>query len=108
MPTLKTWIGHPIEREAGNELRRSGVLISARTVEEVLAETSRILGVRFEPHDGPMWWRAYGIPGFGSGYMITDIKVERGDAMSYPMRPKRDISFQIQDADTVSVFGITD
>jgi hypothetical protein len=96
-----------MEHEPGSTLRRPGVPISARTTGEVLAEASRILGVRFEPHDGPMWFRAYGIPDFGDGYMLTDISIHRDGQMIYPMRPQRDTSFAIQESDTVSVFVIT-
>ena len=97
-----------MEHEPGSVLRRPGVPISAQTTGEVLAEASRILGVRFEPHDGPMWFRAYGIPDFGDRYMLTDISIHRDGQMIYPMRPERDTSFAIRESDTVSVFVITD
>jgi hypothetical protein len=54
-----------------------------------------------------MWFRAYGIPDFGDGYMLTDISIHRDGQMIYPMRPQRDTSFAIQESDTVSVFVIT-
>ncbi len=73
-----------------------------------MAEASRILAVRFEPHDGPMWFRVYGIPDYGDRYMLTDISIERAGVMTYPMRPNRDTGFAIQDSDIVSVFVITD
>jgi hypothetical protein len=108
MPLLRSWVNHPMEYESGSMLRRPGIPISARTTGEVLGETSRILGVRFEPHNGPMWFRMYGIPDYGDRYMLTDISVKRGGTMIYPMRPIRDTNFAIQDSDTVSVFIITD
>jgi hypothetical protein len=97
-----------MEHEPGSLLRCPGVPISARTTGEVLAEASRILDVRFEPHDGAIWFRVYGIPDYGDRYMLADISVSRNGETIYPMRPKRDTTFAIQQSDTVSVFVITD
>jgi hypothetical protein len=112
MPTLRTWINHPLEYEpdsgCARPLRRVGVPISARTVDEALAEASRLLAVRFEPHEGPMWFRAYGIPPHDHLGWIVDVRVIRGDADFYPLRPKRNTSFPVQDSDTVSIYIITD
>jgi hypothetical protein len=108
MPTLRTWINHPLEDEPGSGLRRVGIPISARTVGEVLAEASRLLAVRFQPHEGPMWFRAFGIPPHEDLGWIVDVRIIRGDADFYPLRPKRDTSFPVQDSDTISIYIITD
>ena len=108
MPLLVSWISHPKEHEPGSLLRRPGVPICAQTTGEVLAEASRVLEVRFEAHEGPMWFRVYGIPEHGDGYMLADISVRRNGETIYPMRPKRDLSFEIYESDTVCVFVITD
>jgi len=108
MPTLRTWINHPLEYEPGSGLRRVGIPISGRTVGEVLSEASRSLSVRFEPHEGPMWFRAYGIAPHETVGWIVDVRVIRGNTDCYPLRPNRNTSFPIEDSDTVSIYIITD
>src|SRR6185295_8304496 len=93
VPTLRTWINHPLEDEPSSGLRRVGIPISGRTVGEVLAEASRVLTVRFQPHEGPTWFRAYGIPPHDDVGWIIDVRIIRADADIYPLRPKRDTSF---------------
>jgi hypothetical protein len=108
MPTLRTWINHPREHEANSGLRRVGIPISARTVGELLAEASRVLGVRFQQHEGPMWFRAYGIPPYDDVGWIVDVRIIRGDADIYPLRPERNTSFPLEDSDIISIYIITD
>jgi hypothetical protein len=93
-----------MEHEPGSVLRRVGVPIVAESLEEALAEASRILGVRFEAHDPPKWFRAYGIPDMGDGFMLVDIHVKRGES---EICPKQDITFPILDSDVVYVYTIT-
>jgi hypothetical protein len=107
MPTLRTWINHPLEHEPDSRLRRVGIPVPGRTVGEVLAEASHLLGVRFQPHEGPMWFRAYGIPPHDEVGWIVDIRITRGDADFYPLRPNRDTSIPVEDSDLVSIYIIT-
>ena len=108
MPTLRTWIDHPLEHEPGSGLRRIGIPISAQTVGDVLAEASRLLSIRFQPHEGPIWFRVYGIPPHDDLGWIVDIRIIRAGGDIYPLRPKRDTSFPVRDSDIVSIYIITD
>src|SRR5688572_21009103 len=108
MPTLRTWLNHPLEYEPDSGLRTIGVPVSGRTVAELMAEASRLLSVRFEPHEGPMWFQAYGIPPHDDVGWIVDVHVKRGKVDIYPLRPKRDTDFPLEDSDTVSIYIITD
>src|SRR3954463_6710701 len=100
MPLLRSWISHPMEFEPDSSLRGNGVPIVAQTLGEPPNEAGRILSVRFEPHDPPKWFRAFGIPDFGDGYMRVDIHVKRGDMQ---ICPKQDLSFPILDPDVVYI-----
>ncbi len=100
MPLLRSWIRHPMEHEPGSTLRTSGIPIVAKSLGEALGEASRILGVSFEPHDPPKWFRTYGIPDLGDGYMLVDIHIERDGA---EICPKQDLSFQIIESDVVYI-----
>lgn len=108
MPALRTWINHPREYEPSSGLRIIGIPISSRTVGEVLAEASRVLAVRFQPYEGPMWFRAYGISPHEDIGWIVDIRIRRGGADIYPLRPQRDISFPVEESDIISIYIITD
>lgn len=55
-----------------------------------------------------MWFRAYGIPPHDDVGWIVDVRVIRGETDFYPLRPKRDTSFPIDDSDIVSIYIITD
>lgn len=101
MPLLRSWISHPLEHEPGSTLRTSGIPIVAKSLGEALGEASRILGVRFEPHDPPKWFRAYGIPDFGDGFMLVDIHVKRDGT---EICPKQDVTFQILESDVVYIY----
>ncbi len=104
MPLLRSWISHPREHEPDSPLRRIGVPIVARTLGEALNEASRLLDVRFEPHDPPKWFRLYGIPSFEGGSMLVDIHIKRGDV---ELCPKQDLNFPILDSDVVYIYITT-
>lgn len=89
-------------------LRRAGIPVAANTVSDVLAAASRELSIRFEPYEGPMWFRAYGISPDTEVGWITDVHIRRGDNDIYPLRPERDTSFPVLHTDFVSIFIITD
>ena len=104
MPLLRSWISHPLEHESGSLLRRTGVPITAQTLGEALAEASRILKVRFEPHEPPKWFRVFGIPDFGEHSMLVDIHIKRDGT---ELCPKQDLTFPILDSDIVYIYTIT-
>src|SRR6185369_14345688 len=108
MATLKTWINHPMEYDERVNLRRRGIPVSGATVGEILDEASRLLKIKFEPHEGPMWFRAYGILPHDDVGWIIDIRIRRGDADILPLRPKRDTTFPIQDSDDILIYIIAD
>jgi hypothetical protein len=108
MAILQTWINHPMEYDQRVNLRRLGIHVSGRTVAEILNEASRLLGIKFEPHEEPMWFRAYGIPPHENVGWITDIRITRRDVDILPLTPKRDTAFPIQDSDVVLIYIITD
>lgn len=107
MATLRTWVTHPMEHDSEVDLRRVGIPVSAHTVADVLAAASRELSIRFEPYEGPIWFRAYGIPPNEEIGWITDVSIQRGEDLIYPLRPKRDTSFPVFDSDIISIFIIT-
>jgi len=55
-----------------------------------------------------MWFRAFGIPPHEDLGWIVDVRIIREEADLYPLRPKRDTSFPVQDSDTISIYIITD
>ena len=103
MPLLRSWISHPMEHESGSVLRRVGIPIVAQSLGEALNEASRILKVSFEPHEPPKWFRVFGIPDLGDGYMLVDVHIKRGES---EICPKQDLAFPIFDSDIVCVWTL--
>ena len=97
-----------MEYESNLDMRRVGIPISGGTIGDVFVAASRVLSIRFEPYEGPMWFRAYGISPHEEVGWITDVRLTRGGADIYPLRSKRDTSFPIQESDIILIYIITD
>ena len=107
MPYLRSFIGHPSERESGSILRTTeGRRIEASTLEKALRVAEQIFQVRIVPHDPPKYFRVHRVPEEPIHlvpeqtqiYQLVDIHLVRnGEDICL----KQDLAFPLLDSDVV-------
>jgi len=107
MPYLRTFIGHPSERNLDSFLQtKEGHRIEASTLGEAIRVAEQMLQVRIVPHDLPKYFRIHPVPEQSVHripeqtkiYRLVDIHLLRnGEDICL----KQDLAFPLLDSDVV-------